>query len=725
MKVSWYLIERIIMQKEQFRLKYIRKYIILIIFCTILNLIGDYSGKVLPYNINLNVIGVMLSGLIGGYLPSIIVVILTSITKTIPGLKGAYYGIFALLYTFGAAKLRKMYIKRNYTTPIEVFLASYLFIFIIAIINSFIMYSLRFTLDYDYNIFANYFLSKFDMVQKWGCIFGNIVFLTFEKLICMYVTIGFLILIPDKLKRDFYYINIWQDYLPDKVEKYVKVKNKYSISNKLFFIVHWAIFTISLLSFMITFSMFRRTIIQENTKTAQTVVNFMYNTIDADKIIDIKEKGADSIYYKETETLLTTGLSSNEDIKFVYMYDINRSGMISVVDIYVPGYPTYSMGDRIEMSKEIVKKLPEFLSGKEVGPVITNDAVYGYLLSYFKPIKSEEGDIICYLCCDISMDKLIHLWTEFILKFVYFISAIIICEIIIAEWFIDKSILRPIKALSVITRFFAKDMGDNKRENLQILKDMNIRTNDEIEDLYHSVVNTFQESTEYIEQIQKHNEVMTSMQHNLIVMLAELVESRDNDTGQHIKKTAEYVNIIGRKMKEEGYYADVIDDEFVEHITEAAPLHDIGKIQVSDLILRKPGKLTDKEFEEMKKHTIYGGQILNNAIRLMPEMKYLKEAQFMAEFHHEKWNGEGYPHAIRGEIIPISARIMAVADVFDALVSERCYKRSFTFEEALDIIKKEKGQQFDPLVVDAFFKAIDEIKTIKEKYEEQQKEVVV
>ena len=112
------------MKKEQFRLKYIKKYIILIIFCTILNLIGDYSGKVLPYNINLNVIGVMLSGLIGGYLPSIIVVILTSIIKTIPGLKGAYYGIFALLYTFGAAKLRKMYIRRNYTTPIEVFLAS-------------------------------------------------------------------------------------------------------------------------------------------------------------------------------------------------------------------------------------------------------------------------------------------------------------------------------------------------------------------------------------------------------------------------------------------------------------------------------------------------------------------------------------------------------------------------------------------------------------------------
>lgn len=705
------------MERRQLTRNYIRKYVILIFFCTILNFLGDYVQKFLPYNINLNVVGTMLSGLIGGYLPSILVVTITTIIKTIPDITGAYYGIFTLFYSFGAAKLRKMYIKRNYTIPVTVYLASYMFIFLIAIINSFLMYSLRFTLDIQQNIFVNYFLSNVDMPQRTGYILGNIIFFTFEKLICMYVTIFFLKLIPKTFKYDFYYINIWQDYLPDDVEKKMKSKNAHSIANKIFLIVNLAILTISLLSFIISFSMFRRMIIQENTKTAQAVTNFISSSLEVKEVEDIKEKGYESAYYEKVERLLKNGFESNEDIQFIYMYDVNKENVINILDIYVPGWTTFTPGERIDDVKDIEQNIQSFLNGKEVGPIITNDKEYGYLLSYYKPIKTDDGQIICYLCCDVSMQKLTHLWTEFTLKFLYFIGMVIICEIIIVQWFVDKSIVRPVKALSTITTLFMDDIEKNRKENLQKLKDIHIRTKDEIEDLYHATVNTLQESTDYIEEIQKNNKTMSDMQHNLIVMLAELVESRDSDTGQHIKKTAEYVNIIGRKMKELGYYTDIINDEFIEHTTEAAPLHDIGKIEVSDIILRKPGKLTDEEFKEMKKHTIFGGQILENAIKLMPEMKYLKQARLMAEYHHERWNGKGYPHAIKENDIPLSARIMAVADVFDALVSQRCYKKAFSFEEAVNIITEESGQQFDPLVVDAFIKALDEIKKTKEMYE--------
>lgn len=706
------------MEKQELGKHYLKRYIILILYCVFLNFVGDWLKPILPYNLNINVIGVMLAGLIGGYLPSIIVVILTTIIKFLITPKGAYFGVLALLYSFGSAKLRKMYIKRNYIIPVSVYLASYLFIFLIAIANSFILYSLRGTLELEPNIFVNLLLSRYDFKYQWGYIIGNIIFLTFEKLVCMYVTIFLLKIIPRKLKKDFYYVKVWQDWLPDDVEEKVKVKSKHSINNKLFWIINSSIFVVSIVSFLITFSMFRNAVIHENTKTAQSVINFITDSISVNEIKDIKENGYKSIYFEKTKRLLTTGLNTNEDIQFVYIYDVKPEHVSVVLDIDVPGWRTEVPGEQIEIPQEMKDNMDFFVSGKEVGPVITNDETYGRLLSYFKPIKTVDGEILCYLCCDVSMDNLTNLWTEFVLKFLYFIIAIIIAEIIMVQWFIDKSIIRPVKALSVITGFFANDIEDNRYENLKKLEDIHIRTKDEVEDLYHSVLDTLRESTNYIEEIQHNNEVMSQMQHNLIVMLAELVESRDNDTGQHIKKTASYVNIIGRKMLEKGYYADTIDEEFIEHITEAAPLHDIGKIQVSDIILRKPGKLTDEEFEEMKKHTVFGGEILENAIKLMPEMKYLKQARFMAEYHHEKWNGKGYPHQLKGNDIPLAARIMAVADVFDALVSVRVYKPPFTFEEAIELIKKERGQHFDPLVVDAFLDSLDEVRRVKEQYEE-------
>jgi HD-GYP domain-containing protein (c-di-GMP phosphodiesterase class II) len=134
------------------------------------------------------------------------------------------------------------------------------------------------------------------------------------------------------------------------------------------------------------------------------------------------------------------------------------------------------------------------------------------------------------------------------------------------------------------------------------------------------------------------------------------------------------------------------------------------------MILNKPGKLTDEEFEIMKSHTTAGADILDQVIAKVPDSGYLKEAKNLAEFHHEKWNGKGYPKGLAGEEIPLSARIMAVADVFDALVSDRCYKKAFPFEKAMSIIKEDAGTHFDPLVADAFIQAEDEVRKVAEKH---------
>lgn len=157
-----------------------------------------------------------------------------------------------------------------------------------------------------------------------------------------------------------------------------------------------------------------------------------------------------------------------------------------------------------------------------------------------------------------------------------------------------------------------------------------------------------------------------------------------------------------KQLKKMDYYKDEIDDFYIENISKAAPLHDIGKIRVPDAILQKPGKLTPEEFEEMKRHATEGSIIVRDTIGDIGAPEYIEIINDVVKYHHEKWNGTGYPCNLSGEDIPLAARIMAVADVFDALVSKRCYKDEFSVDKAYEIIHEDSGKHFDPKVVEAF-----------------------
>jgi len=182
--------------------------------------------------------------------------------------------------------------------------------------------------------------------------------------------------------------------------------------------------------------------------------------------------------------------------------------------------------------------------------------------------------------------------------------------------------------------------------------------------------------------------------------LALAAEYKDEDTGDHIFRMSRYSALIAEKLG--------LSDKEVQNIRYASPMHDIGKIGIPDSILMKPGKLTDEEFDQMKTHTTIGATILADS-----KAEILQLAHQIAISHHEKWNGKGYPHGFSGDKIPIAGRIVGLADVFDALTSKRPYKDPFPVEVALDIIKKERGEHFDPDVVDVFFENIDEILKIK------------
>lgn len=199
------------------------------------------------------------------------------------------------------------------------------------------------------------------------------------------------------------------------------------------------------------------------------------------------------------------------------------------------------------------------------------------------------------------------------------------------------------------------------------------------------------------------------LQKSLISAMAELVENRDENTGGHIQRTSRYVEIIARKLKQQKKFAQILTDKYIEDMVIAAPLHDVGKIHIPDSILNKPGKLDAEEFATMKTHSAAGGTIISHIESSTGEIAYLKIAREMAEYHHERMDGKGYPHGLVGEEIPLSARILAVADVFDAVSSKRCYKDAFSLDKSFAIIEEETGSHFDVDVARAFLDSREEV----------------
>lgn len=193
-----------------------------------------------------------------------------------------------------------------------------------------------------------------------------------------------------------------------------------------------------------------------------------------------------------------------------------------------------------------------------------------------------------------------------------------------------------------------------------------------------------------------------------ILRLSRAAEYRDDDTGNHVFRVGLYSAEVGRQMN--------IGEDNVRKILSSAPMHDVGKIGIPDNILQKPGKLTDEEWVLMRKHTVMGAKILEGS-----SSEIINLAEILALGHHEKWNGKGYPSGKKGEEIPLYCRIVAIADVFDALTTERPYKKAFTIEKSFQIIQEEKGQHFDPVVVEAFFAIQHKILEIREKYSDIEK----
>ena len=232
----------------------------------------------------------------------------------------------------------------------------------------------------------------------------------------------------------------------------------------------------------------------------------------------------------------------------------------------------------------------------------------------------------------------------------------------------------------------------------------------ELDQYRHNLENMVKEQAEKITEDARR---ISKIQDSVIVGMANLIESRDGSTGKHVKNTQMYVRMIADELRRRSLFEEELTGEYIEDLCKAAPLHDVGKIKIPDSILQKPGKLTPEEFDTMKQHTTHSSKIIQMIIGDVEDEHYVRIVEDIAMYHHERWDGTGYPTGLKEDEIPLAARIMSVADVFDALYEERCYKPPVRpIERIMQIMQEGRGTQFDPVIIDVFMEMLPMLKEV-------------
>lgn len=270
----------------------------------------------------------------------------------------------------------------------------------------------------------------------------------------------------------------------------------------------------------------------------------------------------------------------------------------------------------------------------------------------------------------------------------------------------DKNGRKTIKVGERYLELNIRTISYGRKENAGFLLEFADRT---LERKYYNTIEDYNADLE--KQVAEKTAHILHIKDMMVLGMADMVESRDNNTGGHIKRTSEVIRVFARRLSGSCGWLG-IDELLLRRIEKAAPMHDLGKIAISDAVLRKPGKYTEEEFNEMKRHSAEGAKIVESILRGVEDDEFVEIAKNVAHYHHEKWNGKGYPEGLSKTDIPVEARIMALADVFDALVSKRCYKEAFTYDKAFEIIEESLGEHFDPEIGKVFLECRDELKAL-------------
>ncbi|MCR4762739.1 MAG: HD domain-containing protein [Lachnospiraceae bacterium] len=456
---------------------------------------------------------------------------------------------------------------------------------------------------------------------------------------------------------------------------------------------------------------------QEYTENAKHAAAFAASVVDPDRVEAYLSEGRNASGYEETEEMLNRIRTNTNGVDDLYVLRIEDNGCRFLFDLETVEKPLQP-GNFKPFEDALSPFLPALKSGSEIEPIEFDDAS-GWVLTAYSPVRDQHGNTLCYAGAGVSIHYLSGFLRDYLLRTILIFSGFFVLILGYGMWVSGYTLIYPTGSMAAsVEELISAGAGQEALDdNVRKLKALDIRTEDEIEKLYRAICQMAEDTAEQLRTLRHYAEATAQMQNGLIITMADMVESRDSDTGAHVQKTAAYVKLILEGLRRKGYYSSKITKKYVTDCVMSAPLHDVGKINIPDAVLNKPGRLTDDEYAIMKTHTTGGKAILERAIDTVQGGSYLKEARNMAAYHHERWDGKGYPEGLPGEVIPLSARVMAVADVFDALASPRVYKPALPFDNAVKIIEEGAGSQFDPKCVEVFLESLDEVKQILKKYD--------
>lgn len=702
---------------------------LLVTIGVVINVVLAFICYVLGLPLYLDTIGTILVSCTGGVVSGIFTALFTNAICTVYNGVAMYFAIINILIAMLAALYQSKYAKRSFVYKI-------LFVLSLGLLSGGVGTYIQWHL---FLAPQNTFIANTieDLILSTGYSRATVFFLInlivniLDKCITVGIALNIQYLIPKKIKTD---INNYRwKQTPLTEEELVAMRQwgkatDFSMRTRLAMLLFGVSLFVIVVMSVIELRLYYQSDVKEKSNSAITAANFAASVVDPEKINEYIQYGRAYIGYTETEEMLYKIRENASGVAYLYLFKIEDEDMVFIFDLESLDNPeddfelknsvkAYQPGERVPLSEELLGYMDDFKAGKTISPVELQNS-WDWIITAFTPVFDSAGNCVCYAGADVSMSYVEDYVFEFMWRILLIMASFVITILVYGMWNTSTYLIYPISSIGLGVENFIQ-AGNNQVEiddAVRRLRKINVHTNDEVENLYHSICNMALNQAEQIRSIRNFNENTTKMQDGLIITMADLVENRDADSGSHIQKTAAYVKIIAEGLAKKEFYPGKVTPKFISDVVRSAPLHDIGKINVPDYILNKKGPLTPEEVEIKRSHTIAGKKIMENAISTVAGENYLKEARNMAAYHHENWDGSGYPEGLHGEVIPLSARIMAVADTFDVITSSKSEGRQYSVEEGLAYIQENAGIRFDPKCVEAFVDSISEIRVVYRKY---------
>ncbi len=684
-----------------------------------INVVLCYLTYKFKFPLYFDTIGTIGVSIVAGIFPGLITAMLTNICCGFFNPQSVYYSILSVLI----AGVTAYFANHNYfNKKRRVLLYVLITSFIGGILGSFLQLALLGQPQFEEVNTASGLMSAHTHINFYICfLLINFALNSIDKGLATAIVLAMLRFIPAQSKLD-----IWNSGWKQRPLTKAEIKNfTYSgkkgslLQAKITRLLVIATLSMTLIMGLISVRLYFNTTKEDYAKNAMGAAKLTAGILRVNRIDEYLNKGHDAPGYDEIEEELYNIRDNCPGVVYLYVVRFQEDGSHYIFDIDTEDVKAYAPGEIVPYEEDYYPHIDALLAGEDIEP-IESDEMAGYVLTTLYPVRNSSGETLCYVGADVLLSYLSDYAIEYFWKSALIFSGFFLLILAYGFWTSKFALVHPINSMASIANSFVYDT-DNQAvlaENVKKIHSLDIKTGDEIENLYLAMCKMTEDTAAQMTDLKYQSKMINQMQTGLIITMADLVESRDENTGYHIQKTADYVAIILDALVKKGYYADKLTPKYIVDVEMSAPLHDIGKINIPDAVLNKPGKLTDEEYEIMKTHTTAGKKIIEKAINTVQGENYLKEARNMAGYHHEKWDGSGYPEGLKGSVIPLSARIMAVADVFDALTARRVYKDPMPYEKAISIIVEGSGTHFDPKCVEAFVDSEVEVRRVLKKYQD-------